>query len=100
MSPGSRVLPHRRLHRGIKSGGYGYKSPKATVVVAPAVGMWVTAQRLSKLCVSRASYPRPPWRAVDATFAFAVGVWLLNRRMLPHLFGRRRRAAAAAGTAA
>jgi hypothetical protein len=39
---------------------------QATAVVAPAVGMWVTAERLSKLCVSRAAYPRPPWRAVDA----------------------------------
>ena len=29
------------------------------VVVAPRVGKWVTAQRLSKLCASRAACPRP-----------------------------------------
>src|SRR5579859_1607308 len=34
--------------------------------------MWVTAERLSKLCVSRASYPRPPGRAAEFETAFCV----------------------------
>jgi len=99
MSPGSRVLPHRRSHRGAKFGLYGCGSAEA-VVVAPAVGMWVTAERLSKLCVSRAPYPRllgVP--AVDTAFALRSGVSWINRRMLPHLLDRPRRAAAAAETA-
>jgi hypothetical protein len=35
--------------------GIGMSRPKVLfVVVASAVGMWVTAERLSKLCASRA----------------------------------------------
>src|SRR5438105_13614106 len=101
MSPGVRVPPHLRLHRGIRIGGYGYGSPEAAVVVAQAVGMWVSAEWLSKHCVSRAPYPRPNRRPRSRSGLCICSLEChgFRRRMLPHLLGRRRRAAAAALTA-
>ena len=78
MSPGSRVLPQRRLHRGIKSDRYGNGTSKAIVVtpqVRERLGIDAGIESLTPMELIKAMLRAP----VDLLFNGGIGTYVKAR---------------------